>query len=299
MNVFISIINFNSQRETEKCLSSIEKLNLSHGLNLFVYLLDNGSKEFTLKEKDFNLDLKIIKSEGNLGFPGGHNLIIKKVKEDADYILILNNDTILDSEMLLKLLNSFKENVGIVSPKIFFSPGSEFHKDRYTEKDKGKVIWYAGGIMDQSTVIGRHRGVDEVDSGQYDKEIETDFASGCCMFIKKDFLEKVGAFDERYFLYYEDADLSARLKRKGYKILFVPQAYMWHKNAGSSGGSGSVLQDYYITRNRLLYGMKFASYKVKLFLFAEGLKLAFFGRKWQKIGAKDFFTNRFGKGSVE
>lgn len=299
MNVFISIINFNSQKETEKCLKSIEKLNLPRDISLFVYLLDNGSEEFNLKKESFGLDLEIVESKENLGFSGGHNLIIKKIREKADYILILNNDTILDSDMVSSLLNSFKENVGIVSPKIYFSPGSEFHKDKHTEDERGKVIWYAGGVMDASTVIGRHRGVDDVDNGQYSKEIETDFASGCCMFIKKDFLEKVGLFDERYFLYYEDADLSTRFKRRGYKILYVPQSRMWHNNATSAGGSGSILQDYYITRNRLLYGMKFASFKVKLFLLVEGLKLVASGRKWQKVGARDFFLNRFGKGSIK
>lgn len=278
-------------------MKSIEDLVLPKDLNLFVVVLDNGSREFKLKKEDFKFNLEIIVSKENLGFSGGHNLIIKKIKNEADFILILNNDTILDKNLIEKLTTSFNTGVGIVSPKIYFSEGSEFHKDRYKKSDEGKIIWYAGGIMDWKTVTGIHRGVDEVDMGQFDKSERTDFASGCCMMIKKEALEKVGVFDERYFLYYEDADLSERFKRHGYKIMFVPEAIIWHKNASSSGGSGSFLQDYYITRNRLLFGMKFASFKIKIFLLLEAIKLMFNGREWQKKGIKDFFRGKFEKGS--
>lgn len=297
MNLYISIINYNSISETKNCLRSIEELILPKELRLFVVVLDNGSNEFNLKKEDFKLNLEIIVSKENLGFSGGHNLIIKKIKDQADFILILNNDTILDKKLVERLINSLSDGVGIVSPKIYFSGGREFHKDRYKKSDEGKVIWYAGGIMDWKTVIGKHKGVDEVDVGQFERSEQIDFASGCCMMIRKEALEKVGLFDEKYFLYYEDADLSERFKRCGYKIMFIPEAVLWHNNASSSGGSGSSLQDYYITRNRLLFGMKFAPIKIKIFLTLEAIKTIKNGREWQKKGINDFFRGRFGKGS--
>ena len=153
--------------------------------------------------------------------------------------------------------------------------------------------------MDWGNIIGHNRGVDEVDKGQYNKIEETELATGCCMLIKKDVLEKIGSFDDRYFLYYEDADLSIRAKKRGFKIVYVPKSVIWHKNAGSVGGSGSALQDYYITRNRLIFGFRYAPARSKLALFRESICLLLKGRKWQKQGAMDFYLGRLGKGSYD
>ena len=109
----------------------------------------------------------------------------------ADYVLILNNDTLLDKNLILALIDSLNENVGIVAPKIYFAKGYEFHKDKYSEKEMGKIIWYAGGIMDWPNIIARHRGVDKVDKGQYEILEQTDFASGCCMLVKREVFEKL------------------------------------------------------------------------------------------------------------
>ena len=151
--------------------------------------------------------------------------------------------------------------------------------------------------MDWKNVVGSHRGVDEVDHGQYEKCESTDFVSGCCLMVRREVLEKVGFFDPKYYLYYEDNDFCQRAKKAGFKIIYEPKAYLWHKNAGSAGGSGSHLQDYYTTRNRLLFGIKYAPVKSKLALIKEGTKLLIKGRKWQKRGVMDFYLNNFGKGS--
>ncbi len=301
--VFISIINFNGKKNTRECLKSIDNLNMT-GVDLNVVVIDNASKEKLDLEENFlkNASLKIILSEKNLGFSGGHNLGINyALSKMADYIVILNNDTILDKNLVYELLNAFDNDssVGIVSPKIYFAKGYEFHKNRYKNEDIGHVLWYAGGDMDWDNVIGKHIGVDEVDKGQYGKEKEIDFSSGCCMAIKKEVFEKVGFLNEKYFLYYEDNDYSQRAKRKRYKVIYTPKAILWHKNAGSAGGSGSNLQDYYITRNRLLFGLAYAPLKARLALLRESFKLLIAGRYWQKKGVLDFYLRRFGKGSYE
>ncbi len=299
-NIFISIVNFNGRKNTLECLNSIKKLAQTN-FKLQVVLVDNGSRE-ALKIDETYLEaipLKIIKNKDNLGFSGGHNTGIKyAISRNADYILILNNDTVVDKNLILELTKTFNNNdVGIAAPKIYFAPGFEFHKKRYKKEDLGKVIWYAGGDMDWKNVIGRHRGVDEVDYGQYDKALEIDYASGACFLIKKNVIEQVGMLDEKYFLYYEDSDLSWRVKKAGCKVAYVPTAFLWHKNAASVGGSGSSLQDYYITRNRLLFGIRYAPFKSKLALLQESLNLSIKGRRWQKRGVLDFYLGKFGKGS--
>ena len=300
VKVFITTITFNSHKATLECLESIEKLE-KENFELFVMVIDNASKEVFETSREYkNFKLKVLRSEENLGFSGGQNLGIRNaLKEGADFIIVLNNDTILNRKLIKSLIASFKADVGIVSPKIYFAKGYEFHKDRYKETEKGKVFWYAGGIIDWSNVIAKHRGVDEVDKGQYSKVSEIEFATGCCMALRKEIFQNVGFFDDKYFLYLEDCDLSKRVKMKKLKVIYQPNAVLWHKNAASAGGSGSALQDYYITRNRLLFGFKYASVRAKLALIKESIKLMFSGRQWQKKGVSDFYLGRFGKGSFK
>lgn len=298
--VLVSIVNFNGNKDTLSCLDALDLVKVQD-FELSVMVVDNASnEEFQTEKKYQNFQLKIIRSDKNLGFAGGQNLGIKWGLENGDdYFVVLNNDVILEENFLIKLLKTFtdEKNCGIVSPKIYFAKGYEFHKDRYKEEDLGKVIWYAGGKIDWQNLIAFHIGVDEVDKGQYEKVEATDFASGCCEMVKKEVFEKIGLFDEKYFLYYEDNDLSQRAKKAGFAVYYQPKAHLWHLNAGSTGGSGSSLHDYYITRNRLLFGFKFATLKTKLALVKESFRLILAGRQWQKKGALDFYLRKFGKGS--
>jgi len=302
-SVFVSLLNFNGRKNTLECLESLKKINTA-GFKLTILVVDNNSAELLDLEDDLRgeIKIKVIKNENNLGFSGGHNVGTRyALKNNADYVLILNNDTYVDPNFLTELLKTAKEdkNFGILVPKIYFAPGFEYHKDRYAKNEQGKVLWYAGGKMDWGNVIGSNRGVDEVDKGQFDKIEETEIATGCCMLTSREVFEKTGYFDEKYFLYYEDADLSVRTKNKGFKIVYIPKSIIWHKNAGSVGGSGSELQDYYITRNRLLFGFRYASFRSKSALLRESLLLLFKGRKWQKRGVIDYCFDKFGKGSYK
>lgn len=300
-SVFISILNFNGSSSTFDCVESLRKINISD-FKLTILVVDNGSSEkLSLRnESSQEIKLKIIKNEKNLGFSPGQNIGIKyAIENGADCVVVLNNDTYVHENFLKELLEAANsdDQIGILSPKIYFAPGFEFHKDRYKEGELGKVFWYAGGKMDWKNIIGHHRGVDEVDKGQFNAMEQTELATGCCMLIKKEVIDRIGMFDDKYFLYYEDADLSIRAKRSGFKIAYVPGSVIWHKNAESTGGSGSVLQDYFITRNRLVFGFRFAPIRSGLALFKESLRLIFQGRKWQKQGVLDFYLRRLGKGS--
>ena len=301
--IFISILNFNGKDNTLQCLDSLNAI-ATDGLSLQCLVIDNASSEaFTLDEKKYDkLKLRIIRNKKNLGFAGGHNIGLQHALDaGCEYILILNNDTFVDKDFLIAMVKAFESDaaIGVVSPKIYFAPGTEFHQSRYSKDEVGNVVWYAGGEMDWENILGKHQGVDEVDKGQFDKAGGTEFATGCCMLIKAATLQKAGFFDDRYFLYYEDSDLQQRLKGAGYTMYFEPRAKIWHKNAAASGGSGSQLQDYYISRNRLLFGFLYAPLKAKFALLREGVRLLITGRKWQKIGVRDFFLSRFGKGSYQ
>jgi hypothetical protein len=307
--VSIILLNWNGIKDTIPCLKSLSKLN-KKGFKLEVIVVDNGSTDSSVQEiqklKITNLPagkagfkLKILQNAVNLGFAQGNNVgITEAIKQKSDYVLLLNNDTEVDKNLVAELLKSAKKHpeAAIFSPKIYFAKGYEFHKKRYKKSELGKVIWYAGGKMDWNNVFGVNVGVDEVDKGQYDKEKEIDFATGACMFIRAEALKRLGAFDKRYFTYFEDAELSQRYLRSGYKILYVPRAILWHKVAQSSS-IGSNLNDYFITRNRLLFGMKYAPLWTKQALIRQNFGFLISGRKIQKQGVKDYIFRDFGKGS--
>lgn len=298
--VSVVILDYKNKTDTIACIASMGKLLLPN-IELSVVLINNDTHDVYTKEMfSSSFPLKIINNTANNGYAGGNNIGIEyALSQGAAYIVLLNNDTIVDPPLVKELLTAYEKNhaCGLVSPKIYFAKGNEFHKERYTKEALGKVIWYAGGSMDWENVLGKHKGVDEVDHGQFDISEETDFATGCCMMFSAEAIKNVGLLDERYFLYYEDSDLNERMKKKGYTIVYAPKAMLWHKNAGSTGGSGSALQDYYITRNRMLFGMSYAPIRSKIALIKESLKLMLHGRVWQKIGIKDYYIRKFGKGS--
>jgi Predicted glycosyltransferases len=299
--VSVIILNWNRWKDTVSCLESFSGLGVG-GIDLDIVVVDNNSTDDSVERiKAFpaRFRVEVVENSENLGFAEGNNVGMRyAVSRGADYVMVLNNDTLVEKNLVTKLLSVFsvEKKVGVVSPKIYFAKGFEFHKDRYLNKDLGKVIWYAGGKVDWENVMGINMGVDEVDRGQFDSFKEMDFATGCCSLFPSSVLKKVGFYDRRYFMYFEDVDLSMRIKKAGYKILFEPQAVLWHKVAQSSG-IGSDLNDYFISRNRLLFGFKYASLRTKVALMRESFRFLLRGRKWQKIGVRDFYLGRLEKGS--
>ena len=295
--IAIVILHYKKRDLTIKCLRSVD--NLKHNFSLIKILVDNNSPEPIEGLEEKFKDVILLKNSQNLGFAEGNNVGIRyALKNKTDWVLILNNDTTVAPYLLIQLIkqSSLINKSGILGSKIYFAPGYEYHKSRYKQSQRGKVFWYAGGVIDWKNVYCSHRGVDEVDSGQYDKVEETDFVSGCAMLVKKEVFEKIGLFDPRYFLYLEDVDFCQRAKKAGFKIIYVPQGKVWHYNASSSEVGGS-LHDYFITRNRLLFGIKYAPARTKIALLKESFRLLFNGRSWQKIGVRDFYLRKFGKGS--
>lgn len=299
-HIALVTVNYNSATDTYSFLESVEKLQ-TKDFDLEVFVVDNGSTErFHLEKKHRRYPVTVIRSETNLGFTGGYNLGIKQaLKNGADYLLIINNDTVLHPDLVMQLLSVLdnEATIGATVPKIYFAKGHEFHKDRYKKDELGKVFWYAGGHVDWANVQSIHRGVDEVDHGQYDTIEPIDFATGCCLLVKKEVVQKVGLFDDRYFLYYEDGDFNERIKRAGYTVMYVPTAVLVHVNASSSGGAGNTLHDYFLTRNQMLFGMTYAPFRTKIALIRQSVRLLLHGRPEQKRGIRDYYLHRFGKGT--
>ncbi len=288
--VGVVIVTFNNEKDIKDCLKGLEKND--------ILVVDNNSSDKTVEIlKQVQDDrIKIIESKENLGLSKANNLAIKEfLKNGAEYILILNPDTLISPNLISDLTEVMQKNpeVGICGPKIYFAKGFEYHKERYTAKEKGNVFWYAGGVVDWKNVLISHFGVDQVDLGQYESIRDTDFVSGCAMMIRSSVFEKVGFLDEKFAMYLEDLDFSLRAKSAGFRVVYAPVTAVWHKNAQSSG-VGSQTQDYYVTRNRLLFAVKYAKTRAKLAVLKESIKLLFTGRPGQKQGVRDFYLNRFG-----
>ena len=300
--VSIIILTWNSIDLTLEVLKDINKID-TKGLLVETIVVDNGSTDETQEKlrgyKLQNMSFKLIRNKENLGFAEGNNIGMRdSLKRGADYVLLMNNDVIVPRNLVVQLIKVAENDnkIGLLAPKMYFAKGYEFHKERYSNKDLGKVIWYAGGMIDWDNIYSSHKGVDEVDKGQYDKQEETNVANGACALIRKEVIEDIGYLDKKFFLYWEDADLSERARRAGWKIVYTPKTHLWHKVAQASG-IGSDLNDYFLTRNRLIFGMRYARLRTKLALIKESFKLLISGRKWQKIGTRDFYLRRFGKGS--
>ncbi len=295
--VALIILNWNGKENTLACLASVEKL-IKKNLSLEIFVVDNGSTDGSAEEikKQFP-QVHLILNKENTGFTGGNNKAIRKaIANNADFVWLLNNDTTVEKYSLVELVDVFDDpTVGIASSKIYFMKGYEFHHARYKDKERGKVIWYAGGMIDWNNVYGSHRGVDEVDHGQYEDIIETDFATGCSMMMTRKCVETVGVFDDRYFAYLEDMDLSLRVKNLGWKILYVPTSIIWHKNAGSTDRPGNDFHQYYMTRNRLIFGLTYAPFRTKIALLRESLRYVLAGTARQKQAISDTVFKKFGR----
>ncbi|MBU2577201.1 glycosyltransferase family 2 protein [Patescibacteria group bacterium] len=316
--VALIILNWNGQEMILNCLTSVLKANVKD-FELEIIVVDNGStdgsakylkelidnSELAVKNKKLitgnrsPITLRLVENKENLGFAEGNNVGIREaLKNNADYICLLNNDTRVDRNFLVSLIKAAEEekSAGILGGKIYFEKGFEYFKDKYSEKEKGKVIWYAGGKIDWLNVYASHRGVDEVDKGQYEKREETEYVNGCLMLIKSEVFGKIGLLNPKYYLYYEENDFCQRAQEAGYKLFYEPKSVIWHLNAGSSG-SGSSLHDYFLTRNRMIFGLKYAPFRSKAALIKESFWLLRKGRKWQKKAILDFYKGNLEKGS--
>jgi GT2 family glycosyltransferase len=238
--VDIILVNWNRADLTIECLRSLKAIDYpDHEL----IIVDNASTDGSAGVlKSSFPDARLFVNDRNLGFAGGNNVGVRyAVDNNADYVLLLNNDTEVDPRFLSELVAATEADpkIGIAGSKIYY----------FSEPRR---LWYAGGSVDLWTGDTHHIGENELDAGQYDVAKDTDYVSGCAMLIKRRVLEEIGLFDERMFLYYEDSDYCMRARRHGYRVVYVPSSVVWHK-VSSTTGKVKDLQLFYGTRNMLIF----------------------------------------------
>ncbi len=301
MKIAVVILNFNLPADTLSLIRDLEKQVLPQGWSVSVIVVDNASTDNSVEIiSSAQPGVKVLPQPKNLGVAGGYNAGIKyALVNDYDYIVLTNNDILIEQinclEVLIKELAK-NGKWGIAAPLIYFAKGFEYREREYQKQDLGKVIWYAGGKIDWANVYPSHRGVDEVNREQFSATTETDFITGAFMVFKSAVFRRIGLFNENYHLYLEDVEISQRARKAGFKLLFVPKAKIAHKVSQTSGNAiGGPLNDYYTTRNRLLFGFRYASLRSRFALLREAVRLFFSGREYQREGIKDFFLGRLGQ----
>lgn len=254
--VSIILLNWNSGEVTKDCIASLHKTNYQ---NYEIVVVDNGSVDGSDEELASKFhNIVLLKNKMNMGFAGGNNIGIKyALASGADYVLILNNDTIVNENFLSEMVKIAlkNESCGMVTGKIYYH-------------DNPEIIWYAGGIINKFTLRTKHLGQNERENGKYSEISHVSFISGCCMLVKKSLIEKIGAFDERFFAYAEDLDWSLRAIKAGYNLVYVPSAKLWHKvsvtvkknTLGSNEGTATPLQQYVVNRNYIFILKKHGSF---------------------------------------
>lgn len=220
--------------------------------NFVLYAVNNASPDDSVElvnkySKDCDFETKLIDCKENFGIAKGNNIGIEQaLKDGCDYILIANNDIILNEKSISELLKELKnKNEFIAVSKIYMLNGN---------------LWFAGGRFKKLSFRSQHIGFDEKDEGQYDQEKFITYSPTCFMLVKKEVFDNVGLMDERYFVYWDDTDFVYRAQLKEYNILYVPSSTIVHKVSVSTG-NGSDFYYRYIFRNRIFFIKKFSKCK--------------------------------------
>ena len=231
--IYVVIVNWNRADDTIECLKALASSDYSNHCPLIV---DNGSTDGSPDAIRAAFPaVEVIANEDNLGCARASNIGIERaLQQGADYVLLLNNDTLVDRHLLTELVavGESDPRIGMLVPKIYY------------HGEEGR-LWSAGAqwrcFPPRVTIIGFGR----EDGPAYSIQREVDYATGCAMLVKREVFDRVGMFDTAFFMYHEDYDFSARVRRGGYRIVYVPQAVMWHKGSASTG-ERSPLKWYYL-----------------------------------------------------
>jgi GT2 family glycosyltransferase len=228
--VSIVIPNYNKFDLLMNCVKSLEQQNV----DIEIIIVDNCSTNIEQLHID-NKAVRFIYLSKNEGFSKAVNIGIKQAK--GDYIAILNNDTEVDPNWIRNVLKAFKNNPDIK----FITSKIKSLRDKQVIDDVGDVILYSGKVYK----IGNN----EKDEGQYDKKRFVFGASGCASIYRRDFFDRVGYFDEDFFAYIEDVDISFRASLLGLKCLYVPDAVVYHVGSATTGSQYNDFTIFYLAQN--------------------------------------------------
>ena len=276
---YIIILNYNGWKDTIECLNSLSCIQE----DCKIVLIDNKSTDDSIdklekwiqNQKELSSNLIFIKSSENNGYAAGNNIGIKYVEsqEDAQFIWILNNDTLIQEDTFKNLINCYKnlenENIALLGSKILNEDltiqSVGFTTKQYSQKEI-EVL----------------------------SNLEVEHISGCSVFFRVKKIKEIGYIPEEYFLYYEETDWMKSIKQKGFKIFTCLSSQLIHKHAKSTGGIYSPFVIYYMTRNQILFNRKYLN-SIQYYLFIlktisrNLLKIIFYSFKNLK-SSKSIFT---------
>lgn len=239
--VYIIILNWNRSGDTAECLESLKLLKYS---NYKILLIDNGSTDDSVEYfKKHCPKTELIENAENLGFAAGSNLGIRKaLSRGADYVFLLNNDTVVEPDVLDKLVSAAEadERIGMLGPKI----------NHYPRRD---VIWSAGGRVILPLAVTWHIGTRRRDSECYRKSIAVGYQPACALLIKKEVIDKIGLLNTAYKAYFEDTDWCLRAKKAGYRVICLQRAKIYHKVSASTGGGLNARKLYWKIKSGFLF----------------------------------------------
>jgi GT2 family glycosyltransferase len=281
--VKIITVHYGKIKTTLNCLTSLNHLITLNDL----ILINNSQTNIGKIIKDKFKQVTVVNNQKNLGYAAALNIGIKlALKNNPQFILILNNDIVVKKNFLKELLTFSKTDEKPIklnkktTAVSEISPSGTAAVKSYLKNNKADLIsprildqhsniWFAGGEIDRKRLTAGHT------------RRKLDFLSGCCLLIKRQVFDKIGFFDERYFMYYEDVDFCFRARKAGFRLGIADKAIIYHYIKHSQ--KSTKLMEYYLARNHLLFVKKHASFFVKIREFIRLPKTL-----WQHYRNKEF-----------
>ena len=251
--VFIILVNYNGEADTIECVHSLNGIVYE---NYRIVLVDNGSTVpiSEVGKSFFEKNCHVIYHDRNSGFAGGNNIGIQyAIQEGAEFVLLLNNDTIVEPDFLNVLLEQYEKNkeVGALGGRINY----------YHDRD---IIWYGGGFFGTEDGWGHHERHGEICNARTGIVRDVTFLTGCLMLIPIQTIKRIGLLDESFFLYLEDTDYCCRISQAGMKMLYCEDARIYHKVYGSTSKINDI-RHYYFFRNIPIIIKRYCQHKVKAY----------------------------------
>ena len=261
--ISIIIVTWNTAKITEKCIKTINRY--LPGQEIIV--VDNNSQDNTVKIISKYKKIKIIKNKSNLGFAKANNIGFREVSPKSQYVLFMNSDIELIDKSLLKMINYLdkNKNIGIIGPK-FLNPDKSSQASVFppqTISNAFKEFWL--GQKTYSKYLPTNK-----------KAVKVNAISGGCLAVNKEFFEKIGLWNEKYFFYFEDMDLCRQVKKYNKNVYFYPEAKIIHRHGASGKKLVSADQQWrrLIPSSKIFHGT-FKHYLLNLIIWS--------GQKWQKL----------------
>lgn len=233
--VVVVILNWNNLPDTLECVESVLRSDYKH---LAVLVVDNNSLEDpTTVLRDRYPSVCVLRTARNLGYGGGNNVGIRwAIDRGAVHVLLLNNDAIVSPDMVQRLVSAVDtdDRIGMVTPRVFYY-------------DRPAEVYWDGGVIDWETGDTPH---DSASLRVEDGVIASEWLDGCALLARVATIHEIGLLDDRYFLYFEDAEWSVRASRQGWKTAVVTMAHAWHKVSRSTGGFANPAVRFYYVRNQ-------------------------------------------------